>query len=416
MKQTEMFKSLRNILLALLLIFFFNSQSYSGGGQIKLAELKAKIDSILKSIDNCTVSAKLMSASKNDVLYEYEPNIKIIPASITKLITASTAIYVLGTGYQFKTIVYTDDINIKEGVINGNVYIKGFGDPDFTNSDVTNLAQQICNKGIKTIKGNIIYDDSFLDDKHYGLANYYKGDTQFKDWPYVCALSLDKNKQYKNPPNQAAQYLLEDLKAKEVQIDGIVVSGVTPSGSKELAIIQRSLFEVISNMNKPSDNQSAITLYKVIGAVYDSPPGTLKKGTEAIIDFLTSINTDRGSYDFVEGSGLSRYNYVTASLYMRLLKYMYDDEKTFETFYQSLAIAGIDGTLKKRMVNTEAEKNIHAKTGTLRDVSTLTGYAVSRDNELLMFYIAMNGVEGKTNYYRNRQDDICDLICQFTRK
>ena len=68
------------------------------------------------------------------------------------------------------------------------------------------------------------------------------------------------------------------------------------------------------------------------------------------------------------------------------------------------------------MIGTEAEGNVYAKTGTLNSVSTLSGYAVSRDNEVMIFYIAMNGFKrGNTSFYRQRQDDICEIICQFSR-
>ena len=68
------------------------------------------------------------------------------------------------------------------------------------------------------------------------------------------------------------------------------------------------------------------------------------------------------------------------------------------------------------MIGTEAEGNVHAKTGTINSVSTLSGYAVSRDSELLIFYIAMNGFGGSSNGPRNKQDEICEAICQFSRK
>ncbi|MDQ3193946.1 MAG: D-alanyl-D-alanine carboxypeptidase, partial [Bacteroidota bacterium] len=102
--------------------------------------------------------------------------------------------------------------------------------------------------------------------------------------------------------------------------------------------------------------------------------------------------------------------------YIRLLKYMYDDVKTFDYFYNSLAVAGSDGTLRNRMIGSEAERNVHAKTGTLNSVSALSGYAVSRDNELLIFYIDMNGFGGGAASERYKQDQICELLCQFTRK
>jgi serine-type D-Ala-D-Ala carboxypeptidase/endopeptidase (penicillin-binding protein 4) len=377
---------------------------------------RARLDSIVATV-NCNVSIQIASASKYDLLYSYKPDAKMIPASITKVITATTAFYTLGANYEFKTIIYTDDNNINDGVINGNLYIKGYGDPDLSSYDISQLAKTILGKNIKNITGNIVYDDTYLDNEHYGLANYYSSDTKASYWPYICSLSLDKNKGSTNPAYSAAKLLADQLSSQNVKLDGIIVAGVTPSVSKEIAVMSRSLVDVLYNMNKISDNQSAITVFKVIGANYKSPPGTLKNGTSAVIDFLSSIGIARNNYEILEGSGLTRYNVVTSDLYIQLLKYMYDDEKNFDAFYYTLPIGGVDGTLKDRMTGTEAEKNIHAKTGTINGVSTLTGYAISRDNEPIIFYIAMNDGFGMNNKpYRKKQDDICDVICKFSRK
>ena len=234
--------------------------------------------------------------------------------------------------------------------------------------------------------------------------------------PYVCALSFNKNKNDSDPAYSAANYLSTELNSKNIKLDGIVVAGSTPDIAKEIAKFSHSISEVLTNMNKVSDNQSAITVFKVLGANFKSPPGTCEKGTEAVIDFLTSIGVSRNNFEILEGSGLTRYNYVTSDMYIQLLKYMYDDVKLFDYFYATLPIGGIDGTLKDRMTGTEAEKNIHAKTGTINGVSTLTGYAVSRDNELLIFYIAMNGFGMNYKPFRKKQDEICEVICQYSRK
>lgn len=376
--------------------------------------LRLKIDSIVATV-NCSVSIQIASASKYDLLYSYKPETKMIPASITKVITAATAFYSLGANYEFKTVIYTDDNNIGDGVINGNLYIKGYGDPDLSSYDIVQIAKTISAKNIKSITGNIIYDDTYLDNEYYGLANYYNSDTKIAYWPYVCALSLDKNKGSSNPAYSAAKLLADQLSLQNVKFEGIVVSGVTPSVSKEITYVSRSMIDVLYNMNKVSDNQSAITVFKVIGANYKSPPGNLKNGSSAVIDFLSSIGISRSNYEILEGSGLTRYNFVTSDLFVQLLKYMYDDVKNFDSFYSTLPIGGVDGTLKDRMLGTEAEKNIHAKTGTINGVSTLTGYAISRDNEPIIFYIAMNGFGNNSKPYRKKQDDICELICEFSR-
>ncbi|MEP7145493.1 MAG: D-alanyl-D-alanine carboxypeptidase/D-alanyl-D-alanine-endopeptidase [bacterium] len=378
-------------------------------------DLGLRIDSIVNSV-GCTISVQVASADKYDLLYEHNPRQKMIPASITKLITAATAIDILGINYDFKTIVYTDDSDIKDGVINGNIYLKGYGDPDLNSSDIMYLAKLVREKNINEITGNLIYDESYLDDEHFGIANYYKGDTHVNYWPYVSALNLNKNPGSYDPALSAGNLLAENLISNGVKFGGIVIAGVTPSASKNVAEISHALYDVISHMNKESDNHSAITVFKVIGAKHGTPPGTITKGESAIVEFLTSMGNPRNIFEIVEGSGLSRYNLVNSDLYIRLLKHMYDDVKTFDYFYNSLSVAGRDGTLKNRMIGSEAEKNVHAKTGTLNSVSALSGYAVSRDNELLIFYIDMNGFGGGASDERYKQDQICELLCGFTRK
>jgi D-alanyl-D-alanine carboxypeptidase/D-alanyl-D-alanine-endopeptidase (penicillin-binding protein 4) len=412
-----MLTSLRKkILLPLFILFLITNVTLSTERQTdNLTELQDKIDSIVSDLD-CNVSVQIVSASKYDILYEYNPDVKMIPASVTKLVTSATALMELGPGYYFKTIVFTDDINISDGIINGNIYLKGYGDPDLNSSDISLLAEEIAKKNIKEITGNIIYDESYLDEVYYGLANYYQSDTELKWWPYISGINLDKNKSKYDPAVSAAELLAVELTDRNIKFEGITISGFTPSVSKELAEISHSIHDIITYMNKVSNNHSAITVFKVIGAKYKSPPGSLSKGSEAVINFLTSIGIDRNTYEILEGSGLTRYNMVTSGMLIRLLKYMYDQEDIFDYFYNSLSIAGVDGTLRKRMIGTEAENNIRAKTGTLNSVTTLSGYAVSRDHELILFFIAMNGFKrGNTSFYRSIQDDICEIICQFSR-
>lgn len=403
----------RTLKLFSLLLFLFSSVHIYP--KDKVEELGTTIDALISDL-NCTVSIQIASADKYDLIYEHNPRAGVIPASITKLVTAAAAFDLLGLSYDFKTIVYSDDNDVKDGIVNGNLYLKGYGDPDLNSGDISELAKKVSDLGIKEITGNIIYDESYLDDEHYSLANYYQGDTHKNYWPYISALSFNKNGGGYDPASSAASYLSDELKANSIIVGGIVVSGVTPQAAKEVAETSHSFFNVIANMNKESDNQSAITVFKVLGAKYLTPPGTISKGEDAVISFLTGMGNPRNHFEILEGSGLSRFNTVNSDLYVRLLKYMYDDVKAFDYFYNSLAVAGVDGTLRNRMIGTEAEKNVHAKTGTLNSVSSLAGYAVSRDSELLIFYIAMNGFSGSANGIRNRQDLICEELCKFSRK
>lgn len=397
------------ILFFLFVIFSIQSAKvYSNSN-----DFKAEIDAILSSIGG-NVSCIVMSAEHGDVIYSRNPGMKMIPASITKVITAIVALDILGPDYKFKTIAYTDS-PISDGVINGNLYLKGFGDPDLYSGDISVLAKDVAQK-VKQLNGNIIYDNSFLDDNYYSLANFYSGDTRQQYWPYVAGINLDKNNVSGNPGYYAAELFASQLYANGVNISGNVVSGVTPPAATQVAEFSHSIKDVLTNMNKVSDNHSAITVFKVIGAVFASPPGSLEKGTRAVIDYMTRIGVERNEYEILEGSGLTRFNTVTGNLFMRLLKIMYDDLKVFDMFYNQLPIAGYDGTLRNRMIGTEADRNVRAKTGSLNSVSALSGYTVSRDNELLMFYIVNNGFSGGWAGPRGIQDAFCDVISSFSRK
>ena len=410
-------KQKKSLLFLLTLIFLFQSLVFGQIKDSKLELFQQELDSVIAPVREAgiTVCAKVMHADYNKTLYEYKPETEVIPASITKLITAACTLSKLGQSYNLSTIVYTDDYNMKEGVINGNLYIKGFGDPDFSSGDLKDLSDNLLKLGIKEVTGNIVADESFFDNDYYTLSNSYKGDTGPSYWPLVNALAFNKNKS-KNPALSAANELAGNLTAGGVKLGGTIIEGTTPKGSKEIAKFSHTIYDVLSNMCKESDNHSAITMFKLVGARFKDTPGTIAKGQEAIQSFLTELGVDRYSYEILEGSGLTRYNKVNADMYMKVLKYMYEDRFLFDYFMNALSIAGKEGTLRNRMIGTEAEGNVYGKTGTLNGVSSLTGYVIDKDNEVLLFFIVMNGFGGNANSMRSVQDIFCETLAGFSRK
>ncbi len=404
------------LLFTALLFLGLHTQTFSQGkfSQEKVDSLVSTLNSICQPLNNAgiKISCKVVHADFNKTLYELNPDEPMIPASITKLIIAAAAFSKLGSDYRIETKVFTDDSNIKDGVINGNLYLKGFGDPDLNSGDMQYLAEEINKKGIKEITGNIVADESFFDNNYYTLSGRYKSDTGPSYWPYVTALSLNKS----SGATTAGSQLSSSLSSLGVNVQGAVISGTTPPGAKEVTQVSHSLFDVLSNMSKESDNHSAITIFKMLGGKFKSTPATIEDGQSAVSDFLTEIGVDRYSYEILEGSGLTRYNKVNAELYMKMLKHMYDDRFSFDYFLNSLSIAGKDGTLRKRMIGTDAEGNVFAKTGTLNSVSALSGYVVDKDNEIIMFYCVMNGFGGNANEMRGVQDDVAITLAGFSRK
>jgi len=115
----------------------------------------------------------------------------------------------------------------------------------------------------------------------------------------------------------------------------------------------------------------------------------------------------------VDGSGISRFNQITVGAIAGILEKMYFDLKNYEDFYNSLSIAGIDGTLKGRLTGTPAENNMRGKTGTLNGVTSLSGYLTSLNGEDIIISIIFEFEKGSWNYYRSIQDRIAETVANW---
>jgi D-alanyl-D-alanine carboxypeptidase/D-alanyl-D-alanine-endopeptidase (penicillin-binding protein 4) len=143
--------------------------------------------------------------------------------------------------------------------------------------------------------------------------------------------------------------------------------------------------------------------------------GTFNKGKEVVEESLDQMGIKTGTYSFADGSGLSRLNLQSADALVRLLWFMYRD-RNFRYFYDALPIAGVDGTLSERMKGTKAENNVHAKTGSMTGVSSISGYVKTGNGEMLAFSVAVNNFIGSKEPVESLQDKIIELLADFSRK
>ena len=214
------------------------------------------------------------------------------------------------------------------------------------------------------------------------------------------------------------KYFLSLLK-EHLQNSGVLPAGdiqikKLPVNSVFLTTIERPLDSVLINMNKESDNLSAEMLLYALALNDSGAPAIAENGIEAIYNLVDSLGLNPDDYTFADGSGVSRYNLVSAELITELLKYMFNSQKNlFDIFYESLPVAGIDGTLEKRMTGTKAENNVHAKTGTLAGVSNLSGYVTAQNGHLLTFSILIQNFLDETKKARAIQDKICNILAKY---
>jgi D-alanyl-D-alanine carboxypeptidase/D-alanyl-D-alanine-endopeptidase (penicillin-binding protein 4) len=213
----------------------------------------------------------------------------------------------------------------------------------------------------------------------------------------------------------------------ELEKDGIKIDGATeraerPLGGKlvppaeKVVVTEKSpMPQVINRLNKDSQNLFAEAFCKALGRQWDldhgkDEPGSWKSGTEAVRAFLQKNHIDDSKVVLVDGSGLSRQNKITTRAMSELLITMHAHPSA-KTFVDSLPIGGVDGTIGKRQKDIAGK--IHAKTGYIGGVRSLSGYAEAANGHTLVFTFLYNQIPGSVKPFEDLQDDACRLLVAY---
>jgi D-alanyl-D-alanine carboxypeptidase/D-alanyl-D-alanine-endopeptidase (penicillin-binding protein 4) len=219
--------------------------------------------------------------------------------------------------------------------------------------------------------------------------------------------------------NDVVQYnksLLNDLLLRNgIEVQGTITTGSARSPTLELARHDsKPLRDLISDMLKMSDNIIAGSIFKKLGEKYYHRPGTWENGATAVEKILAQqAAVDIWRMSLIDGSGLSRYNQVTPMQMLKVLDFTFHNHATNYDFITALPVAGVDGTLKRRMRNIAWR--VRAKTGTMQGVVSLAGYAMSADKEPIAFVIMINSKYGSIWQYRALEDKIMQSLTHYTR-
>jgi serine-type D-Ala-D-Ala carboxypeptidase/endopeptidase (penicillin-binding protein 4) len=139
-----------------------------------------------------------------------------------------------------------------------------------------------------------------------------------------------------------------------------------------------------------------------------------KDGIKLIDSLISLAGHNPGDYVLADGSGVSHYNLISTELINDILKYFFFNQyDLYQKLYSSFPAAGVDGTLRTRMKKSSSENNVHAKTGTLSGVSSLSGYLSSTKGNLLSFSIMLQNYRGSAVKARYFQDTICNILTGF---
>lgn len=462
--------------------------------------LATALDTILQdSVLNATTTGlKVVRISDGKVLFQQNSNKLFHPASNMKLFTAAAALLHLGPEYRFQTTVATDSATALSDTLFGNIYLIGTGDPSFETGDLAEMVEILRSKGIRYIAGNIVCDDSRIDDVRYGEGWMWDDQPSTNASP-IGALTINGNnieffvqpgdsgtpaRIRFMPQTRYVQIVNESVSIDSVEyqtmlsdtmrvferfsvlrrwrehnnifdVKGYIVNGAwerrismnivepslyfgtlfkeacersgiksggrivldfAPENNTPLAIHESDpVTTLVANMNKPSDNLYAELLLKAVGAYVKGKPGTSDKGKEVIQEMLSGFGIDMTKIRISDGSGVSRYGLLSPDVIVALLINMYNNFSVRNEFIASLPIAGVDGTLENRMQGMAAKRIVHAKTGSLGGVSTLSGYTTSQDGEVLAFSIMMSHFVGSARPFRDLQDRICDVLTRYRK-
>jgi serine-type D-Ala-D-Ala carboxypeptidase/endopeptidase (penicillin-binding protein 4) len=197
--------------------------------------------------------------------------------------------------------------------------------------------------------------------------------------------------------------------ATAVFADALRAKSESPAGLRTVAVYEGApMAEVLKDVNKPSHNLRAEMLLRLAG-VKVTGAGTIEAGRQVVGAFLAAQKIDAAGWDVQDGSGLSRSDLVTAHGLVDLLAAM-DRHPHAAVFRDSLPVAGVDGTLKRRLSAPRTRAHIQAKTGTLRHTSALAGYAAPPRGERLAFAILVNNATATGGEIQEAVDRMAEAL------
>lgn len=459
------------------------------------AQLGNSINKILQDqrLDGATTGVSIRKATTGEIVYDHFGETRLHPASNMKLLTAAAALETLGEDYRFTTEVLTD-AQLKGGVLQGNLYLKGKGDPTLLKQDFDAFAQNLVSKGIKKINGDLIGDDTWYDkirlssDINWSDESYYYA-------AQVSALTASPNADFDagsviveahanstigeqatikvSPETDVVKIINRSTTVasgtKNITIErehgtnNVVIEGTVPVGGTvtrewiavwepsyyALDLFKKSLTEqgikfvgskpkvtlgkapkqaqlltskdsmTLKELSIPfmklSNNAHAEVLAKEMGKVVYGE-GSWDKGLQVIGENSSKLGLDMERIMIRDASGMSHINLIPSNEVTNLLVSV-QKEPWYPTFLNSLPVAGVaerfvGGTLRNRMKTEPTVGNVKAKTGTLTAVSALSGYATTKDGELLVFSVLINNDLAAVTPI---EDQIATAIANYTK-
>lgn len=447
-------------------------------------ELPVPVQAVLshRNVPDEALSIRVENLATGEVVLDWFADTPRTPASVMKYLTTLVALDSLGPAYTWKTHVYLRG-DVENGVLDGDLVLKGYGDPYLVTERLWQLQRRLRALGISRIAGDLVLDDSYFRVGDYDPAAFDREPLRAYNVEPNALMSNYKVVRYLFTPNPAGNDVTIAMEPPlgNLQIvnrlsvrpgpcrgyqRGIAVnasppferftfSGRFPAGCRAYAMdrsalshnaytygLFRSLWEesggvlegswkqglasadaepdlefesiplseVITKVNKYSNNVMARQLLFTLGAEAFGPPGTEDKGRAAISAWLAERGFDFAEVKLDNGAGLSRDARITARHLAALLRYGYESRYMPELM-SSLALSGTDGTLVRRLGSHDLKGVAHMKTGSLDHVSSIAGYVLGESGERYSVVVLLN----HTGAHRGPGDEVQEMLLRWVR-
>ena len=427
-----------------------------------------------------SLSVYVADAETGEVVLEWNAETPRNPASTIKLLTTLVALDVLGPTYRWKTDVYALG-EIKGGRLEGDLLIKGYGDPFLVTERVWQLVRRIRIEGIEEITGDLLIDDSWFDVgahdpgafdgqplraynvgpnallMNFKVVRYWfapngtkvtvRLDPALDNLRVVNRLSVkqgycggyqrgiavtmnDANDEVTFEgrfPSGCRQYALDrtalnhneyvhglfSLLWREAggRFDGGWKNTVLPENDETeplLSFMSRPLVEMITRVNKHSNNVMARQVLYTLAAEVSGPPGTEQGGRDVIADWLERNGLEPCALALENGAGLSRESRICASAMAAMLRFAWQQPYMPE-YLASMSLSGLDGTLRRRFKDSDLVGKAHLKTGSLDHVEAIAGYLQSRSGRRFVV-VALQNYE---DIHRGYGDEVQEALLRW---
>lgn len=362
---------------------------------------------VAHGVNPTRTAALAVDLETGDVVFRKNASRPLLPASAEKLAISFVALRLLGPDFRFRTEVVATGAQ-RGHAWRGTVFLVGNGDPTLAIADLDRLAGRIAKMGIRRVDGRVLGDESHFDALR-GAPGWKPSYLGIESRPLSALAVVDLPvRTAHGSAKVAAHAFTAALTRRGVVVSGPPGAGRAPEDAEPLGRdTSEPLRIVVRRMNRDSDNFVAEMVLKELGSTI-APRGSTAAGALVVREELDAAEIPLRGVRIADGSGLSELDRLTALALVAILRAGASDPTMRDAFITSLAVAGISGTMKKRLAKRPTKSRVIAKTGTTSAASSLAGFVRRR----YVFAIIQNGSPVPYWSARGAQDRFATVLAR----